>query len=68
MKIILENKIGKIIISIILGLGLSSIFRKVCSNNNCIVIKGPDPDKIVGQIFRYDNKCFKYKPVTTKCN
>ena len=67
-KIVLENKIGKIIISIILGIGLASIFRKVCKDNNCIVIKGPDPEIIKDKIFKYDTKCYQYKPETTKCS
>ena len=38
---ILKSKHGKIIISIIWGLGLAALFRKVCEGRNCIVIKGP---------------------------
>ena len=34
-----ETDSGKIIISIILGLGLASMFRKICNENNCLVIK-----------------------------
>ena len=67
MKIIFEDKIGKIIISLILGLGLSSLFRKVCVNE-CIVLKGPNPNEIQNNTYRYDKKCFKYTPFATKCN
>ena len=67
IKLILENKIGNIILSVILGLGLASLFRKVCKTNNCIIIKGPDPDLIKNNIFRYDKKCYKYSTHATDC-
>jgi hypothetical protein len=68
MKVVLENKVGKTIISIILGLGLASLFRRACKNNNCIVIKGPNPNLIKGKTFRYEDKCYKYNPKATNCN
>ena len=64
---ILENKTGQIIISIILGLGLASLFRRVCSGRNCIIVKGPQPKKLNNKIYKYDNTCYKYKAVQTKC-
>ena len=39
MNKLLNTEVGQRIVSIILGLGLASIFRKVCSNNNCLVKK-----------------------------
>jgi len=35
-----KDKYGKIIISVIWGLGLAALFRRVCEGRNCIVIKG----------------------------
>ena len=64
---ILDNRTGQIIVSIILGLGLASLFRRVCSGRNCIVIKGPQPKKLNNQIYKYDNSCYRYKAVQTKC-
>ena len=68
IKRLLHSKIGKSIISILLGLGLATLFRKVCSDRNCIVFKAPEPSKIKGQIFKFDKKCYKYKENTEKCN
>ncbi len=36
-----DERTNTIIISIIWGLGIASIFRKICNNNKCIVIKAP---------------------------
>lgn len=65
---LLNTKNGKIIISIILGLGLASIFRFSCKNNNCIIFKAPSIKKIRGKIFKFDNKCYKFNEVAGKCN
>ena len=42
---ILRGKIGKIFMSILLGLGLTTLFRKVCKNRDCIVFHAPDIKK-----------------------
>lgn len=64
---LIKTKNGRILISIILGLGLSSIFRKVCKDRNCIVYKAPNPKTIVKQVYKHNNKCYKYDIETTKC-
>ena len=33
---IFDNKSGQILVSVLLGLGLSSLFRQVCKDNNCL--------------------------------
>ena len=64
---LIKTKNGRILISIILGLGLSSIFRKVCKDRNCIVYKAPNPKTIVNNVYKHNNKCYKYDIETTKC-
>jgi len=67
MNNILSSNIGKIVISVILGLGLASLFRKVCKNQKCIVYRAPDPKNIVGNVYEWDDGCFKFKKVKTTC-
>jgi hypothetical protein len=64
---IINSKKGRIFISVILGLGLASLFRKVCNDNNCIIIQGPPIDQVENKIFKQDSKCYRYKAVNTKC-
>ena len=59
---------GKIIISIILGLGLASLFRKVCNDRNCIVFKAPPLDELNNNIYKYNDKCVKLKSNSIKCD
>lgn len=60
LKRLFNSESGKIIISIILGLGLATLFRKVCDETNCLVYKAKDYSEINDKIFKYDNKCYKY--------
>ena len=65
---LLESKTGVIMMSILWGLGLACLFRKVCKDRDCIVYHAPNMEEIKKNIFLFDNKCYKYKTETTKCN
>jgi len=67
LKQLLDDKHGSIIISIILGLGLSAIFRKACKNGKCIVLRGPKPKELKGDVYYWYDKCIKYEVVPSKC-
>jgi hypothetical protein len=58
---------GRYAISIILGLGIASLFRKVCSGRNCIILKAPDMEEVQKTIYAYNNKCYKFKEQSSKC-
>jgi hypothetical protein len=65
---ILHTPAGKIFISIILGIGLASLFQKVCTDKKCIDFRGPVLPDFQQQIFQYGNKCYQYRPVAGKCD
>ena len=68
LKKISKTDTGKTIISIIIGLGISALFRKVCNDRNCIIIKGPPIENIENNIYSFDGKCYEYKAKSTSCN
>ena len=65
---LIYSDFGSIVMSIILGLGLATLFRKVCNDRNCMKFQGPSIDKIKGKILKYENKCYTYNPNITKCD
>ena len=67
-KRLLYSTIGKYIISILLGLGLATLFRKVCNERNCIVFRGPKLNKIKNQIFKFNDRCYKFNEQIEKCS
>mgnify|MGYP001176004466 CR=1 FL=1 len=64
---IIDTKYGSLIISIVIGLGLASFFKKVCKNGRCVVIKGPPINEINKNIYKIDEECYKYTPYVTNC-
>ena len=64
----LENKTGKMIASIILGLGLATLFRQVCNGQHCIIEYAVPQEEIKDQVYKYNNKCYKYNVESTKCD
>ena len=63
-----HTETGKIIMSILLGFGLASLFRSVCKDKDCIIFHAPPLDKFKDKIYKNGDKCYKYTPVATKCN
>jgi hypothetical protein len=56
-------------ISILLGLGLATLFRKVCKDKECIDFHGPVIHEIDGKIFQYGDECYKFKQrASSKCD
>jgi hypothetical protein len=65
---ILKNQYTKIILGILWGLGLACIFRCACNGRKCIIYKAPKPKDVENNVYSYDEKCYKYKTITTKCD
>jgi hypothetical protein len=63
-----KSNTGKYVVSILLGLGLATIFREVCKDNECIIFNAPDLNEVENKIYKQDGKCYKYNLVSTKCN
>ena len=68
MSRLLHSKEGKIIFSIILGIGLASLFRRACTSRKCLVFKAPSMNAIKGKIFGHGDKCYEFKPHSTNCS
>jgi hypothetical protein len=67
-KRLLTTPTGIIFISMLLGLGLATLFRKVCNDKNCIVFKGPVLHEIEDKIFEENGNCYKYTLTKETCN
>ena len=56
---------GRFISSILLGLGLSSLFRKICKKDDCVIYRAPPHQEIIGNTFEYNNKCYIFEAIPT---
>lgn len=65
---IIKENITDIIISLIWGCILVLFFYWGCKNKNCVVIRAPNPEKLKGKIFLYNNNCYKYDTYEVDCD
>jgi hypothetical protein len=67
LKKVMDDPIGRIIISVLLGLGLAALFRRACTGDSCVVIKAPKNDEVSRYYFKVHSDCYKYTPVVVSC-
>jgi len=66
-KRLLTTPLGVAFISILLGLGLATLFRKVCVDKNCIVFHGPVIQEFDSKTFNHGEKCYQYTFMPDTC-
>lgn len=68
----LKSRVGVILLSIIWGLGLATLFKKSCEGRNCHVIEYRGPiSKETSGVWSADmkgNKCYKLKSYLVDCS
>lgn len=62
---------GRVIISILWGLGIATLFKGACKNN-CIVVRAADPDSVSDKVYQVAGKdgaqrCVRFKPRFVDC-
>ena len=65
---LLNTDMGQVFISILLGLGLATMFRQVCEGKNCLIFNGPVINEIDGKIYKFGEYCHKYNLNAVSCN
>jgi hypothetical protein len=68
LKRLLYTEFGQLLISIMLGLGLATIFREACEGKNCLIFNGPVINEIDGKIYKFGEYCHKYILNPVSCN
>jgi hypothetical protein len=63
-----HSSTGRIIMSIVLGIGLATLFRSVCKGKNCRIIAAPPMEELEDQIYKFDEKCYKLEKNTIECD
>lgn len=65
---LLNSERGSMVASMILGLGMATLFRKTCGSGNCILVRAPDVDALRHHIYELDGVCYKYTPRAVTCS
>jgi len=58
---------GQTFISVLFGLSIALLFRRVCKEN-CVLYIAPNQPEIEGKIFKIEDVCYKYTTYNVKCN
>jgi hypothetical protein len=59
-----------ILLSVLWGLGLATLFASVANSRNCIIVRGELPSDVEKMVFQYPDlkdKCYTYKSYITSC-
>lgn len=62
-----HSKTGKVIMSIILGIGLATFFRAVCKGKRCRIISSPPMEEIDNQTYKFNDKCYTFEKNPINC-
>jgi hypothetical protein len=65
---LLNSPMGRLIISLLLGLGLATLFQRTCVDGSCLRFNGPVISEVDGQTYQFGEFCYKYDMVPTKCD
>tara|TARA_B100001758_G_scaffold171495_2_gene148416 strand:+ start:20637 stop:20918 length:282 start_codon:yes stop_codon:yes gene_type:complete len=68
IKRLLNTDFGVKLMSIVLGLGLATLFRKVCNGRNCMIFKGPSIDEVKKNTYKKNNKCYQFNYENVDCD
>jgi hypothetical protein len=68
VKRLLNTEFGQILISILLGLGLATMFRQVCEGKKCLVFNGPVINEIDHKIYKFGETCHQFDMNAVPCN
>jgi hypothetical protein len=63
-----NSRTGRIISSILLGVGFATLFRSVCKGQNCRIYYAPHLEDVKDKSYKYNGKCFKYKINAVECD
>lgn len=66
---VLSEPTMRILVSCILGFGLATLFRRMCTSNTCLIIKGPNAKHV--QNYKYkvaEGECYTYTQVPVPCS
>lgn len=62
-----HTQTGKIIMSVILGIGLATFFRAACKGRQCRVISSPPMEEVEDQTYKFNDKCYKFEKTPIDC-
>lgn len=70
VKNLMHTNMGKIILSVLLGLGFATLFRQICNSKDCYRFIGPHHNALRDKIFASDTEktnCYSLVEENIQC-
>ena len=67
-KKLIYSERGKLILSIIIGFGIATFFRKTCKDKSCLSFKAPPVDDIEDKTYQFNDKCYQFVQKQSTCD
>ena len=61
-----DEKIG-ILLSCIIGFGIAALFRPMCKEGDCVVLRGPPVNQMRDVVYQMGGKCHEFTPKAVAC-
>ena len=59
---------SRLVISLLIGFGLATLFRKSCTNKKCLKFVSPSANRIKNKVYEFDNEYYKFVPKSVMCD
>lgn len=63
-----HSSTGKYIMSIIMGLGLATLFRQACKGAKCRMLQAPPLEELDDETYKINDKCYNFEKNPVKCD
>ena len=63
-----RSHLGRMLISILLGLGAASLFRKTCDGLACATLVRPPLKTVEEAVYRFGTKCYRFQAEGVPCS
>jgi hypothetical protein len=63
-----KDRTGQVLMSVLLGLGLATLFRSVCKGSKCQIERAPDDLNDPTAVYQHDGKCYTLQQESITCD
>jgi hypothetical protein len=68
IKTFLHKEYSRYFVSVILGLGLAALFKRVCKDGKCLEFETPPMKEMKDNLYKYGDQCYKYNITSSLCD
>ena len=58
---------GRYLMSILIGIGIASLFHVKCASGQCQVVQAPPLADVASKTYKYGDVCYQFAPTPNSC-